>query len=229
MARQSCSAASNAGGALLEQRVGEQQQALRVALVVAGGEGGDDDLPGDPRPRPAGAWGPQHVVASQQAGAQGRWITGAAAQFERAFAERSGAGSVLGDRMLELSGQRRGELGFARWVGAGDDREGLVELGHDLVPGGSEAGPELGRGQRHLGSPAGVAGAISDVSGRAQQAPGVQGASGAGQGVGLGHEHVDELVVRDVDGGFGDGGAQPAEVGGGFPEGQRRAVGGRGL
>ena len=166
------------GRAVLEQGVGQEQQALGVALVVAGVQGDGDDLPGDVGAFGLGARRPEHVMAGEEAGRQRGRVAGPPAQVEGPFAEGPGPGPLFGHRMLEFAGQRGGELRLPRQVGPGHDGEGPVEFPHDVVPAGGEAGSELGGGQRHPRGRLRVLHPVGDVAGDPQQTPGVEGASG---------------------------------------------------
>ncbi len=122
--------------------------------------------------------------------------------------------------MLKFAGEGCGELRLSRRVGAGDDGQRPIEFPHDLVAPGSEAGPEFGGGQRHPRRPVRVLHPVGDIPGDAQEAPGVERVAAPGEGVRFGDEDLEQLVIRQVDGGLGEGGAEAAQVSRGLDEGQ---------
>jgi hypothetical protein len=211
-------------GPLLEQCVGEQDEPLRVALLVAGGLGDGDDLPGNRGPFVPGARRAQDVVAGEQAGQQGRGIVGTAADLESSLAERPRPGPILGHRVLQLSRQGGGQARLPGVVEPGHDGEGAVELTDDLVAPCGEPGSELGGGERDPGDALGIPGAGGEVGGAAEQAAGVDAAPRPGESVGLGEKHVRHLPVVDIHCRVRSGGPQPPQVTGGLPEGQGGAV-----
>ncbi|CAN5718529.1 hypothetical protein BH18ACT2_BH18ACT2_19150 [soil metagenome] len=164
-------------------------------------------------------------MAGEQAGQQCRRVVGASTELEGSFAQRSGAGSLFGDGVLELSRQRRRQLRFQGWAELRREGERNLEIADDLVAPRRKSRSQRGAGDGHECDRAGVAAACGDIARHPQQPLGVEGGAETGEGVGLGQQDLDKLIGLDGRAGVGGGGSKPAQVTSSFGEGERGAIG----
>jgi hypothetical protein len=91
------------GRAFLQQRVGGEQQPVRVPLGVPGAFGELRDLPGDADPLRRAARRPQHVVAGEQTGVEGLRVVDPASQVDRLLGQRPRPRPLFGHRVVQLA------------------------------------------------------------------------------------------------------------------------------
>ena len=221
--------ASKASDPCSEQRVASSSSPSRVRAPWSPvGLGDRDDLPGD-RAR----WSPVPGVHSTscRASRQASRVAGSPtrpAQLQRALAERPRPGA--GPRRPSAAARGpawRSAAPPSRAVHARRRRRAPGPARRRPRPGGRRTGPRAGRPASatramRAGSPARAA----RSRGVPQQAAGVDGSPGPGEGVGLGEQHVDELPVVDGIGGRrGTAARSRRRCAGGLAERQRRAVG----
>jgi hypothetical protein len=176
----------------LEQGSGGEQHALGVPLRVCGARGQICDLPGQIDPLRGAARCPQHIMAREQARAQGGRVAELARQPQGVLRQRPGPGTVLRDGVGQLPGQARGELCLQRHTGAVQRPEGGLEQGDDVVAGHREPRAELEHAERDPPEPFGVTQRLGPACGLVQQLACLGRIPGPRPGIGLLEEQVDE-------------------------------------